>query len=432
MESATTSTRRGIRSRLRPRARPSTYGPLVVQARAPQRGRQARSIANDAAILDAAVRLLDRAGWEGSSVLRLAEESGLSRPPILERYGDRTGVVIAAWRERLAPVMRAALAELVGTIDARGGSTDPDAFASALRAFFDPGESMRAAIEVILVARYVEALDAAVRECIATDLDSWITPHAGRPTRAQAARHAAAISLALGLLIEARTGHPILTEEISDDVSTFAAALNAHATPVKLPATRAMHLAAPPDFGSDDPALAALLTATLEEISTYGYEASTVQRIGRASGHTKGLIFARYGSKLDLVTDATDRMLALAAEANGAFLVELASQYSPGIADATMTREFMRPELAEVRTVTTEQYRLAWHHERMHAKFEALQDAVTAANQAEFPSRSEAQARGLTAMGLARAIGMGVLADLHPTAWQLPHDVVSVPLIDGQ
>lgn len=393
------------------------------------RVRQRRSIANDRAAIDATVALLDTGGWEACSVLSIAESCGLSRTPILERFGDRTGVAAAAWDERLAPVMRQALVGALRTVGTPENPTDAAELLASFEPFFDPDANMRAAGEILLVSRYVEPLAQAVASTVGAELDGWLAPRPGRLTREQAARRAMVVILAVGMLIEVRTGHP--APGIADEIESFARALDTRVPAVRLPSTRALHLVNPPAFDLDDPALADLLTATLHEVGNRGYEAATLRRIALASGFSKGLVFARYASKRDLFLDATDRMLLLAAQANEAFQQQVAMSTSAGIADATITRETMRPEVRHIRTITTEQFRLAWHDDQMQSTFKAVQDAMSKGLLEASPTLTPARAQGRVFVEFARGIGMGVVADLHADAWKLPYDVVLVPLIDG-
>lgn len=368
-------------------------------------------------------------GWEGSSLAVIAEAAGVSRSAVLDRYGDRPGVVSAAWRERLSPVIEDALGTVLTTIEAVGPQARPGALLAALQPFFSPDASMRAIAEVLLVARYIEPLADSVAGTLGQELDDWLTPR-GPLKRDQAARRAMTAIVAIGMLIEARTGHRITASDLRQPVRAFAQALEADIPAVKLPATRAMHLTLRPVLDDTDPALLKLLTATLEEVGERGYEAATITRIARSSGYSKGLLFGRYDNKRALFLDATSRGLFAAATANEAFQQKIAETTSRGIADAVITRETMRPELKAMRTITTEQFRLAWHDEEMRATFTGVQDALTQQYRAASPHLTASQARGHVFFEFARGIGMGVLADLHPASWKLPYDVVIVPLID--
>lgn len=393
-----------------------------------QRHRQARSVLNDERTLDAVVEHLDSGGWEGTSLGEIARGAGLSLPAVLDRYDNRGAAVVDAWHKRLTPALRTALESCVEVVDTEA---PPSELLAALDVFVHPSRELRAAIEVLLVSRYDRQLADAVSDTISADLREWTVPKARRLTRADAARRTFVLGLALGCLVEARRGAPEQPLDLRPDVELMSAALQAHHSPTRLPSVRAEHLHGPPTFDTEDPALIALFTATLAEIGEYGYETATVRRIAKRAGYTTGLIFRRFGSKRDLFLDATARMLVGAASANHQFQMGIAEATSPGIADAVLTREFMHPDLKKLRTITYEQYRLSWHDPDMQASFQAAQSQILAEMMEMFPQLTEDQARARSFLALSRGTGIALLADLQPAAWELPLDVVTVPLVDG-
>ena len=100
------------------------------------------------------------------------------------------------------------------------------------------------------------------------------------------------------------------------------------------------------------------------------------------------------------------------------------------VADTVLTREFMRPGLKELRNITTEQYRLSWHNEQMRQSVQAAQISVADQIREQKPELGTAQARGIMFIAFARGVGTLLLADLHPGAWELPFDVVAIPLYE--
>lgn len=400
--------------------------PTVVKNTPPRR-RQNRSIANDARILDAVVERLDSGGWEETSLVQIARQAGLTHPTVLDRYDNRTDAVIDVWNQRLAPALVDALRECMAVLDERVQESE---LAAALDPFVYPEPRMRAAVEVLLVSRYEPVVAEAVAAALRADLDMWLTPRRGQLTRAQAARRAFLLALALGCALEARRRLADVPLDLEMEWELLARAFNARVFPATLPSARATHLTEPPSFGTEDPALQALLAATLAEIGNRGFEAATTKRIAERAGYTTGLVFGRYNTKRDLFLDATARMLISAGTANHEFQRSLWGKVSAGVADATLTREFMRPELKELRTITYEQYRLSWHDEEMQANFAAAQEQVLHETQEIFPSLSPDQARARSFLALARGAGVGLVADLQDSAWTLPHDVITVPLTD--
>ncbi len=76
----------------------------------------------DAAILDAALRLLDRVGYQGMSIAAVAAEAGVGRPSVYRRYRSKAELVVAAIQRitagpepRLPTGARDALHGLLGT-----------------------------------------------------------------------------------------------------------------------------------------------------------------------------------------------------------------------------------------------------------------------------------------------------------------------------
>lgn len=399
----------------------------VIRARAP-RPRQARSIANDARILDDIEHCLDDAGWEETSLVQVAKQAGLDHTTVADRFPNRPAAVAGCWRERLSQILVPALRECVAAVDQVETSLTGGELLAALEPFAFPEPRMRAAAEVLLVSRYEDTLAEAVRTTLGPELDEWLTPRRGDLTRAHAARRAFALSLAFGFLLEARRRLPSITLDLAPGLDVMSAALKARTFPVTLPAERAEHLFEPPRFGSDDPALERLLGATLAEVGEHGYEAATLKSIAAAAGYTTGLIFRRYDTKLALFTDASDRMLANAGAANQDFQVRVAAESSPAVADACLSREFMRPDHRNLRTITTEQYRISWHDHAMQESVHAAQDAVAQHIADTVPGGTLEQARGRAFIMFSRGVGMLVLADLQAGAWELPYDVVTLPL----
>lgn len=387
-------------------------------------------MANDARILDAAESVLAEDGWEDTSVLRVAEHAGLSRRAVLSRYADRPGIAAATWSQRLSAPVITALEAVVAAGSQPHDAADPRPLDEALEPFLDPSPAMRAAAEVLIVSSFQPEVHDAVHSTLTAPLTAWLTPAGSAMSSADAARNGAAIALALGCLVEARAYPDGIDMEITADLAQISSALQQDVRPQRLPADRADYLDAEPVV-HDDPGMAAMLGATLRLVGRDGYDAATIDRIAAECGRTSGFIFGHYRHKRDLFLDATARLLAQAEASSFAFQSQVAERTSWGIADATMLREIMRPEHRAVRTITLEQYRLSWHDDDVHAAFLAPRATAIERIMESDPEMTERQARGRAFIGLARGIGYGLLAQLHPDAHALPHDVVSVPLIDG-
>ena len=394
------------------------------------RPRSGRSARFDRAILDAAVTVADLEGWSGMTFQRLATRAGVSRNAVLGRHADRPALAAAVWRERLAQPLIESLKGVLAACPAPKGAASEQELTQTLTAFSYPTEALRAAAELLLVARYEPVLQDAIDESLGAFLDTWLTPRRGRLPRSQAAQRAFVVSLALGLLIQARRQSNAQID-LTGALTRLAHALSNPAAASWLPADSGGYMDGPASFDIEDVTWAAVLQATLDEVGAHGYDAATVDDIARSSGYTQGAIFSRYATKLELFRDATERMLTNNGRLSAQWQADIAARTSVGIADATMVREMMVPERKALRTITFEAIRLSWHEpDMLHGVQAALEDLVASVAAAD-PTMSLQQARALIQIEFARGLGVGVLADLHADAWKLPYDVVIVPFLQS-
>lgn len=392
------------------------------------RPRQARSIRNDERILDAALALADEVGWAGMSVARVAERAGLSRPAVLDRFAARPQIAAAVWRARLAEPIHSALAAVVDAATPAEGQVDVDSLSRALTAFAVPDEHLRAAAELMLVARYDRRMAAALDKTLTPTLAAWVNPGRGTAARTAAAIRAYVINLALGLLLEGRR-HPLGDLPFQAEFARLADAIAHPAPPVALPRRRPPHLAEINHFDTGDDGVNAVLYATLFEVGSRGFDATTIDLIIKASGRTRGFIFSRFPTKQAIFLDAVQRHTEVSASLFEVYLQALAEKTSEGIAEAVATRELMRPECRLMNTFALELYRLAWHDPGISASMDSGFAPVVADRIAKRPELSPPEARASVVLDIARGHGLLVLAVLCDDAWALPYDVVTVPLL---
>lgn len=381
--------------------------------------RPLRATRNDATILEAATRLVATDGWAGLLFPRVAADAGLSVRPLHERFADREQLAVALWRQRLSGEVLESLATLVASLQ----SPKPDVLTAALETFVRPSIRLQAASELMMMAATTPELLDAIYEELAPQWNAWLAPR-GKVTKGDAGRHAYVIALALGLLMVARR-YPQRTVDLSSYAAHLHTAIHERRTPARLPAQVAEHLDVVASFGTDDPAWEELLAATLVTVGEVGYDRATVSVISEAAGYTKGLLFRRYATKRELFLDATQRVSASSMEANIAFQKGLEENYSPGIASTVTIREFMRPGREILRNIFIEQLRLAIHDPEFRAAIDAEVDPVLTAASAD-------SADGLVFVHTGQAMANGIiqLQVLWPDAWQLPFDVVEVPLTE--
>ena len=391
---------------------------------------QARVLRNDALILDAALDAAAQDGWPGLALTAVARRTGLSQRPVANRFADRSELAAAVWRERAAPVLLTALEHALSTAGLIPGEASAAGFQTAMAHLARPDKALLAALELLIMSGFDPTLAAEVQQGVAAEVLGWCTPQRGRPTRAQAARRAYLLIVALGLVAVARrpgSEQVDLTEEF-DSLFT---ALQADANPQPLPKAYPQHLADDIPFNTGDPIHDALLTSVLRLVGTSGYDGATTARIARDAKVAEANIFLRHASKLDLFIDASARQHALGFPANAEFQQRLEEQHGEGITEAVMIREILRPEFSHQRAVYGEELRVSWHDEgllhKQEEQFQAFVEQQSAANPDWHPTLSAARVH----MGLATGYGAGLLGILVPEAGSLPFDVVTIPLLDS-
>lgn len=391
--------------------------------------RQERALRNDEVILDSGLELADEAGWAGLLIAPVTKRAGLSWMTVKARFADRSELGAAVWERRISSRFADAVRKVLAVATAPGEQADPAAIRDALKPFIEPDQAMRAGIELVLVARYDEAVGPAVQQTLEPLLEEWLVPSDGEVSRVQAARRAYLLQLALGLLSHSRSV-AMVTDDLGDEYSRLAKALSVDVVATPLPSNSADHIDRPVDFGTGDPAWEALLLATIDEVGRLGYEAATVEVITKASGYTRGLLFGRYESKQELFLDATRRMAAAAVDANFRFVTSVAEEFGQGVADAVLAREFALPHRKQARTVTTEQYRIGWHDDELLAAVAAAFAETTFQFAEALPDASPEELRAQTHLELALGQGIMIAADLHPVIHRLQLDVVMTPMAD--
>ena len=387
---------------------------------------QERVARNDRLIIEAAASVLAEEGWSGLALSRVARRAGLSVTPVRDRYPDQIALAAAAWEQVLAPTWASGMSALIDAADA----ADPQDLERALEPFVAPAPELRASGELFMVGAHDAQVRALVTDLALAPLERSLNPAlAGGPERA--AIRGYVVMLALGFLLESWRSHAPEVD-FTVPLGDLASALRNPAAPQPLPPERATHLDEGPRIDTGDPLWDAVLRATLRQIGTYGYEAATTEAIVSEAGCSESVLFRRYATKAEAFLDATRRMTAEATQLNVEYQQRMMEKHSPGIAEAIMMREFMRPGREVERGIGLEQFRLAWHDEQLASDIEAEQAAVVTGYLESVAHLPVGEALARLRIEFAMGMGTVMLAQLIPESWQLPYDVVTVPLIDGR
>ena len=390
--------------------------------------RQERAVRNDRRVVESAIAVLDDSGWGGLSPTQVARRAGLNPSTVSARFPSRAALAAGAWREQLAQMWLSQVSALIEVGDGPGATGAE--LVTAFDPFMSPSPEMRAACELILVSSYESSLQRAIADTVGARLTDWVTPVRGHLTRTDAARHAFLIAKSLGFVLEAgRLGD--FDADFRQPMDALAYALTHPTSPARLPAARADFLDEPMDFATGDPAWDAILSATLDCVGEFGYEAATIDAIDAAAGYSRTVIFSRYRTKQDLFIDATDRVLAKNVALTVAYQQAIEATSGDGIPDSCYLREIMRPERTRIRTIGLEQIRLAAHIEALQKPIRESLSQYEEIFQAEAPDQSSRQIRARLISDVALSTGALALAQLRSDVWQLPFDTMLVPLRQG-
>ena len=387
---------------------------------------QVRVRRNEERILAAAVEMASNSGWAGVTLAGVGKAAGLTIRPVRDRYPTRGALAAAAWSQVAGPALHDAL---TAALDSAGLRNEPAAevpFSSAMRAFALPGARLRAAAEFAVVSCFEPVLREAVASTLGASVRTWLDPAAAEgPSRA--AKRGYLVALALGLLATAQ--RPGIPDWDFDPLwHRLLSIIAAHQAPVQLPdEPRPHHLAFIP-FDTGDDTTDSLLRAAIDHLGRNGYEGSLLSSVAGAAGVSEASVFVRYPSKEAFFVDAINRHQDIAMPAQGEYLARLEQAYGTGIAEAIAIRGTMHASERIINVIEMERARLTWHRPNIAAadedRLQELVREVLARDPANVEFSDPARVH------LARALGIGVsfVPLIDEVAWNLPYDVITIPM----
>jgi AcrR family transcriptional regulator len=387
---------------------------------------QARVRRNDARILASAVDLAAGVGWSGVTLAGVGRAAGLTISPVRDRYRTRGRLGAAAWTEVAGPALQSALAEALAAAGLLDQPADEGAFAAAMDALTIPKPDLRAATELAVVSCFEPDIGEAVAASLGAAARGWLDPaRVGDPVRA--ARRGYLLALALGLLAVAhRPGIPDLS--FGPQWRRLLAALGTDLGRVDLPdEPRPPHLTFIP-FDTGDAMTDDLLRAAIDQLGRHGYEGSILASVAAETGASAASVFVRYPSKEAFFMDAINRQQDITFPAQREYLARLERTYGTGIAEAIAIRGTMHPSERAINVIEMERARLTWHRPNLAAadeeRLQQLARSVLADNPGNLDFADPAR------LHLSRAIGIGIdfLPLVCDQAWDLPYDIVTVPM----
>ena len=401
----------------------------AVSMARPRRARSSRAFATDRQVLDAGFAVILESGWDALSVLACARRAGLSSKAVNDRHASVSHLGVAVWQDSAGPALRDALTSVMESMLPLAGSvadigTGNRAFTSLAR----PGDALIVAGELLTAAVF----DGVLCGVIAADLQAWLGAWCipGEKVKStRAAQGVYTLVAALGLLFGfRRSGAGKVSLQLQ--VENLALALANPAKPSKLPALEAHHMRLDPPGPIDDEH-DALLAATVLEVAAHGYAEATLVRILAATNSTEGLLYSRYDSKIELFVAATKWRTEYGFMTNLNWFKALSEKVGPGLADAVMWREYLRPEHALGRGLAIEQVRTGWREPLIQKVNDEAEAGFAVTLRKANPHVTRAALRSNLHWDIALGYGAELAPSFFPDAWKLPFDVVSVPMLAG-
>lgn len=352
--------------------------------------------------------------------------AGLTISPVRDRYRTRGRLGAAAWAEVAGPALQSALAEALAAAGLLDSPADEVGFATALDAVVRPSADLRAAAEFAVVSCFEPEIADAVAASLGTAVRGWLDPvRAGDAGRA--ARRAYLLALALGLLAVAH--RPGLSDlSFGQQWHRLLSALATDRDGVDLPdEPRPPHVTFMP-FDTGDAMTDDLLRAALDQLGRRGYEGSILAAVAADTGASAASVFVRYPSKEAFFMDAINRQQDITFPAQREYLARLERTYGSGIAEAIVIRGTLHPSERAINVIEMERARLTWHRPNLAAadeeRLQQLRRSVLAHDPGNLDFADPAR------LHLSRAIGIGIdfLPLICDQAWDLPFDVVTVPM----
>ena len=386
---------------------------------------QARVQRNDARILGAVTKLAANQGWAEVTFSGVGREAGLSVRPVRDRYPTRALLGADTWVEVAGPALAETLNRALSASGLLDGPVDEVAFAAAMDELTVPNDSLKAAVELIVVSCFEPDIRGAINASLAITLGDWLDPiAAGTPARA--AKRGYLLILALGLIATRRPGVPDL--DMHPQWNRLLAAFATDLAPTPLPDEPRPAFLTHIPFDTGDPITDNVLRAAIDLLGRYGYEGTLLPSVAADANITEASIYLRYPSKEAFIIDAINRQQDIALPGQRAYLARLEERYGVGVAEAIAIRDTMHPREYLINVIDMEHLRLTWHRPNLAAEEEARLQNLVREVLANDPTNQDFADPARLHISRALGVGIGLLPLIDGQAWQLPYDVATTPL----
>ncbi len=292
--------------------------------------------ANTEALRDAAFAILLDGGYDALTFQGLAREAGLTVGAVYARFDTHGDVVIDLWHARLREWFEQWVDELMEA----GHAGDDVRMGKVLTRGQRDGGMGLVCLEVLLSSLFDDELQEVVAVEVREKFAPLLTLDPSRPdlTPHLAAANMLLLSFAFGRLIAAReSDDPVpLTKAQLKALAAHAGGALAEVDIEQRVAVGWRRILDPADH------FTRMIEASMDLVAQVGYRRSTITRIARRAGVSRGGLLAGYPDKATLVADAAQSLMVPAGEVWETYLRAHEGMTQPQVR-AVFLRDFLAP-----------------------------------------------------------------------------------------
>ncbi|MFZ9867904.1 MAG: TetR family transcriptional regulator [Ilumatobacteraceae bacterium] len=293
----------------------------------PSSRRTGRALRNDVRLRKSAARVIQKFGVDGVSMALIASDAGLTTGALYGRFEVVDDVLVDLWKNGAGGAIFALVEEMLPT------SPDVDSEVGNRRNI-DP--LAECGLQILIASRRNLTIAEAIEADLKMWTEKWSLGSSSSPT--QRMRSAVLLStifgrLASDCLVHGEDRYRSMYEQIhrateiaeSEEIVHESAGLEVIAV-------------------GGDPLSNDLINATMDVIAKSGVEQSTLSRISRRAGVTTGAIYSRYESKIELLIDAIEVLVATVARTSSKLVIIGAQNHDMSTSVARMFHTAVSPD----------------------------------------------------------------------------------------
>lgn len=290
---------------------------------------------NDQRLRHALERIIVETGWSSVTFTGVAKRAGLTVGALYARAENTSELGNNLWADSIEEFFATSIDQLLSGID-RGDIEEIRAFATDWDRKID---KVSVVVELLVASLFDDELNEGVGQSVRRLLAARCQPESADDAH-RAAVATLMLSFFLGRALALRTARtlPPLTEQQFTVFSQYAAAPPARLGPQPRPE---LHFLREPTGSEIDPT--PLDHSVIEVLGRVGWRRSTVARIARAAGISKGSLFSHFDTKAQLVAEAASRTVLTQLEVWSQY-EPVVKEHGPLVARAMFLAEFLRPE----------------------------------------------------------------------------------------